>query len=364
MDINEYLTHHFGLLVLLIGLSIVLKMDVHLERRMLRNIAITEVLLFGYSICYHIEKYLGDQPVYSPLRPILSAIDYTLITFIFVCVIMILFPEKKLWVFLPAIINGALCFLSLANGWVFRISKENHFIRGPLGYLTYVVNALFLVYIFICLIRRREKEPEDFVLILFMFITAAVCLIMPLFLPEQTDNWFTNTIAIDVVLYYIFLLMQFTKRDSLTKLLNRKSFYSDIEKFNEQITALLTMDMNGLKDLNDLEGHVAGDDGLKSLSECFRSAARYGQRVYRIGGDEFVVLCIDNNKEEVEQLVKRVRENLSSCKYTCSLGHAHRVKGMSIDHLYHVADTAMYVEKRAYYEQKKAKEAESSDEDI
>ena len=50
-----------------------------------------------------------------------------------------------------------------------------------------LVNALYLVYIFICLIKRRGKEPEDFVLILFMFITAAVCLIMPLFLPEQTD---------------------------------------------------------------------------------------------------------------------------------------------------------------------------------
>ena len=359
VDLNEYLSHHFGFLVLLGGLSIVIKSDVHLDRRMIHNIALTEALLFLYSITYHIESYLGNQPVYSPLRSVLSAVNYSLITVVFVCVIMILFPQRKFWVFLPAAVNAALCFLSLYNNWVFVIDEDNHFQRGPLGYITYVVNALYLAYIFVCLIKRREKESEDFVLILFMSFTAALCLVMPLCMTDQADNWFTNTIAIDVLLYYIFLLLQFTKRDPLTRLLNRKSYYSDMEKLDDTITAIVAMDMNGLKDLNDFEGHAAGDDGLKTLAECFNKAARYGQRVYRIGGDEFAVLCVDNSEDDVKDLVERIRANMSTCKYSCAIGYAMRNGEMSIDHLYHAADTKMYVEKRAYYQQKAQEQKDS-----
>ena len=64
----------------------------------------------------------------------------------------------------------------------------------------------------------------------YLAVTSAMCLAMPLFMDEMALHWLNVTIAIVVMLYYIYLLQQNTNRDSLTNLLNRQSYYRDIEK--------------------------------------------------------------------------------------------------------------------------------------
>lgn len=60
MNISGYLTEHWGMLVILIGLSIVLKSDKHLEKRMIHRLVVAIVLIFIYSITCYIETYLGN----------------------------------------------------------------------------------------------------------------------------------------------------------------------------------------------------------------------------------------------------------------------------------------------------------------
>ena len=285
MSISGYLSEHWGLLVLVIGIAIILHSDHHLERKMIQRIAVTNVLLFIYSVCCYVEEYLGNQKDYSVWRPILCAVNYSLITFVLVGVIMVMFPMQRNYLFLPAILNAVICFLSIPTGIVFTISGDNHFFRGKLGYLAYFINGLYLIYLIFSLFRNKKIEKEDHQLIFFMSLTSVLCLVMPLFVDEAA-HWFNVTIAIDILLYYVFLLQQFTKRDSLTELLNRQSYYSDAEKYIDDITAVVTMDMDGLKEINDNEGHIAGDTALKTLADCFWKASERGQRVYRIGGVE------------------------------------------------------------------------------
>ena len=93
------------------------------------------------------------------------------------------------------------------------------------------------------------------------------------------------------MLYYLYTYSQYTKRDALTGLLNRQSYYSHIEKNGETIGAVISIDMNELKWLNDNYGHEAGDKGLATVSKCFKTNVSRRDKVYRIGGDEFMVLC-------------------------------------------------------------------------
>ena len=180
--------------------------DIHLELRMIRRIAVTNVMLFIYSIFCYIEAYLGNQPEYSIWRTILSATNYRLVAFILVEIIMIVYREQRVYVLIPAIINTILCFVSIPTGIVFFFNEENHSHRGPLGHTAYVVCGLYLLYFVIRMFTSKKREKEDYPLLIFMSLTAVICLLMPMFLYDAALYWFVATIAVDILLYYVFLL--------------------------------------------------------------------------------------------------------------------------------------------------------------
>ena len=350
MSISEYLVEHWGMLIMLIGLSIVLYSDKHLERRMIHRMAVTIILIFVYSITCHTETYLGNLDVYTIARPILSAVNYSLIAFLLVNIIMIVYPEEKKILYIPAVINAILCFFSIQTHVVFWIDKDNHFHRGNLGYLTYFVTGMYLLYLLINVFRSKRRQKEEYPLIIFLAITSTTCLVMPLFMEEMSLHWFNISIAINIMIYYIYLLQQYTKKDPLTKLLNRQSFYCDSEMYFSDLSAFVTMDMDGLKQINDNEGHIAGDLAIKTVADCFWNASKRNQRVYRVGGDEYVILCLNCEEEDVKSLVSRIKQELAETKYSCSIGYAMKENDSTIDSLYKLADSRMYEEKKEYYQ--------------
>jgi len=350
MTIMGYLTEHWTMLVPLIGMSILLFTDIHLERRMIYRIAFTMIMLFIYSVFCYVETELGNQTEYSSIRPVLCAINYGLVSFILVNIIMIVYPEQGSILLIPAIINTLVCFISVPSGIVFTISSDNHFHRGPLGFITYIVCGLYLAYFIFRLFNSSRRQKEDYPLLIFMSLISIICLVLPLFIYDSALHWFVATIAIDILLYYVYLLQLFTKRDSLTKLLNRQSYYADAEKYMNNITAFIAMDVNGLKEINDIKGHVAGDVALKTVGDCFWRAAQLKQRVYRIGGDEFVILCVNSTEDDVKSLIERIRQEITKTQYTCSIGYSMKKENDTIDKLYHRADVMLYEEKKRFYE--------------
>ncbi|MDQ1374711.1 MAG: hypothetical protein QOJ09_2049 [Actinomycetota bacterium] len=102
--------------------------------------------------------------------------------------------------------------------------------------------------------------------------------------------------------------------DPLTGLLNRRALERDLRRERARATrygrrfSLVVIDVDGLKAVNDNEGHLAGDLYLRALATAFGDVLRSGDEAYRIGGDEFVVLLPETAEARAEVVAGRVVE--------------------------------------------------------
>lgn len=100
--------------------------------------------------------------------------------------------------------------------------------------------------------------------------------------------------------------------DPLTGLYDRRSFDRLLEmavarsvRYQWPFT-LVIIDLDGFKELNDEQGHQAGDEALRSLGDRFRRILRFGDNCARIGGDEFAVILPETEPEDVPPLLERI----------------------------------------------------------
>jgi len=149
--------------------------------------------------------------------------------------------------------------------------------------------------------------------------------------------------------------------DPLTLLLNRRGIAELFERERARlrrrggVIALLVLDIDGFKPLNDARGHAAGDLVLQGLSRELERVVRTTDRVGRLGGDEFVILMPDTSERAAAELAKRVgTQELIRVKLggrterlKLSVGIASGDAHSSLDALLDVADAAMYRQKRA-----------------
>lgn len=141
--------------------------------------------------------------------------------------------------------------------------------------------------------------------------------------------------------------------DTLTGTMNRNSYHAALDRFSEggdRPFACVYLDVNGLHEVNNHLGHQAGDKMLKAVAEALRRFFSEDE-VYRIGGDEFVVLCRDREKQEVRRKMKLVREDLERQRYDISFGIEWNEGGLDVKAMVNQAEDAMQREKRRYYQE-------------
>lgn len=146
--------------------------------------------------------------------------------------------------------------------------------------------------------------------------------------------------------------------DELTGLISRRTFF---EKFDElkEITeknkthiTLAYMDLDDFKKINDVYGHNAGDQALKSFAQILSNAARANDIIARIGGEEFAIILPETKIEDAHMILERIRKTVSSkeliiegkkLSISMSTGLAHyQGDALKIDKLVSQADKAMY----------------------
>lgn len=148
--------------------------------------------------------------------------------------------------------------------------------------------------------------------------------------------------------------------DPLTSLLNRRGFAEALEAEAARVRdghaqlALLLIDVNDFKVVNDTFGHLAGDDLLVTIGEVLRQEVRGTDFVARLGGDEFCIGLVDTTSDEARDTAERIRarisglgpEGLSPCEVSVSIGLAvYADTDRSVSDLIARVDEAMYREK-------------------
>ena len=350
-EILNYINEVHVELLLIFGMLLVLRTDIYYDKRMIRSLKTLFLLILLFSAERFLEAWFGQQTEYSIWRSVLTVMNYALPPLILVRIILLFFRLDVRILYLPAVANLVLCSVSVFVGVVFSFDETNHFHRGPLGYVPFIIDVLYLVYIVYLLIcSGLAAEREERAVIGFFALTGIFIILLPLYFSIDMEKWIAEVLTVDVVLYYIFILHQVAKRDTLTKMLNRQSYYADLDKFEDRISAMILVDMNGLKEINDKEGHIAGDEALCVIADCMFRTVSGGQRAYRIGGDEYVILCMRQEEEKVKETVEKLRTALGKTPYSCAIGYAMAAPGREADALYIEADKMMYQDKNEYYE--------------
>jgi diguanylate cyclase (GGDEF)-like protein len=141
-------------------------------------------------------------------------------------------------------------------------------------------------------------------------------------------------------------------RDSLTSLYGRRGWDQLLAAEEDRCSryghpaAVLSIDLDGLKFLNDTQGHAAGDDLLLRAGRALSTLMRPSDIVARIGGDEFAVLASECDAAGTQRLLTRVRDGLARAGVRASIGAANRHAARGLAAAWEEADAEMYRNKR------------------
>lgn len=137
--------------------------------------------------------------------------------------------------------------------------------------------------------------------------------------------------------------------DSLSGVKNRHALNEELnyDKVLNKV-GIIYCDVLGLKKVNDTQGHQAGDDLIVRASRCLQASFRKTD-IYRIGGDEFLVLCKNIEEALFKEKVEDIRRNMVEKNALMSLGTVWKDVCVDIDAMIAEADDLMYQEKRDYY---------------
>jgi len=137
------------------------------------------------------------------------------------------------------------------------------------------------------------------------------------------------------------------RTDALTGLLNHTAFQERLDAALPGPLALIALDVDRFKLINDLHGHAAGDEALRGVADALRAVVRGDDLCGRMGGDEFMVALVGADRAVAERVVERLHLALSLTPVTASAGIAvSPADSDSRDELMRAADAAMYTNKR------------------
>ena len=154
-------------------------------------------------------------------------------------------------------------------------------------------------------------------------------------------------------------LEQRARIDPLTNTLSREAFLDEMSKImsNQLSGAMLMLDIDHFKSINDTYGHHAGDEALKEIAAAIRTAVRQNDIVGRIGGEEFGIFVPDADVDQARQMAERIRSAISRIQFfprpgiarriTASLGVAMRAHDAETSELFRQADRSLYEAKDA-----------------
>lgn len=147
------------------------------------------------------------------------------------------------------------------------------------------------------------------------------------------------------------LIRQMSTEDPVTELQNRNVYEEKLENERKKLfkrIGCIYIDANGLHELNNINGHAAGDIMLQYLAKSLKAVFSY-KEIFRVGGDEFVVICENVTEEYCNDKIQKVIELVEENAYSISVGLEFREEECGLDRTIQAADDKMLENKKAFY---------------
>ncbi len=327
-------------------------------------------------------------------------VDKKLITIAFVSTLVLFMPS--LYIFLKS---------DLSKQWIkyFLLTLICVVSGVIISFLSFHAVLLYIIPLLFAIQYRRSST------VWFVYVTNTVTMLISslvsfyyglcdlnlLLESQHTRNWYLNMITEgalnipfnenpvfiiivfevfprDIILLVFSIMMQYTivssnedalriakltylkETDTRTKVFNKNKYQEMVEGYYPQIDEIAAVfwDLNNLKDINDRYGHAMGDKAIEKLSAVLHGYASDRCRIYRIGGDEFLMIIDNPASQEAENIAQAVKAELEAgnadakIKISSAVGFAVG-SGKDILEVVQLADTQMYENKKHSKENRK-----------
>jgi diguanylate cyclase (GGDEF)-like protein len=214
----------------------------------------------------------------------------------------------------PVLVNAFLAVRSIFRGGLFYIDSSNVYHRDHLFIIMFIICYSYLSYSLCLVIAGKEKAgKENFLpLLLFPLPTIFGGIVQTMFYGIST-LWVGATLSVLI----IFITMQNNQlyTDYLTGLSNRRQLDNYLlektqSSHSGKMLGGVMIDLDSFKSINDLYGHDAGDEALKHTAKLLNKTFGKNNFIARYGGDEFVIVMDVRNREEMSDMVTKLRKNL------------------------------------------------------
>ena len=341
-----------AIFAMLIMISLVIAndiLDIHKKRQF--------IFIFIVVMLSALSEWLGvflDGKPYNIhiLHAFFRAFEHSCIPFIAFFLLYILdFRSKAKILAIPLGIHALLEFSSIFNGLIFYIDSSNVYHHGKFYWIYIAIYGFAGIFIIIEFIRYSKNYQSQSKFILYAILIYFV-IGMGLHLYNSSIRVDYICVTIDLLLIYIFYTDILLKTDSLTQLLNRRSYDIRLNNIKDKV-AILYFDIDNFKNINDTYGHSFGDFCISIVGNIIYSAFSKNGSCYRIGGDEFCVI-MDRRIENIDRLISDFYKLLDSKRQknnripNISVGYAVFTPGETdIESTVHLADNNMYKIKQA-----------------
>ncbi|MBE0601115.1 MAG: GGDEF domain-containing protein [Firmicutes bacterium] len=264
--------------------------------------------------------------------------------------------------------------MNLFTGSVFTIDEANVYARNDGFYVFAAVAYAYLIYASVIALRAarraswKEEQRRYYGLALFVVLPAIAGIIQTFYYGIALIWVFT---AISIMMMYIDSLNRQISTDPLTGINNRRELTRYIQRETRDpshpgLLALIMMDVDDFKRVNDVYGHYYGDTILVRVSEILKASCKNSQAfLSRYGGDEFCIVYPAESLQAVDSLIAKILRNAihwnaksdEPVKIGLSIGYTtwRFDRNDTVDEFYRRADEKMYLVK---HEKKKAIDAE------
>ena len=325
------------------------------------------------SITPDIIRYNRETGLIFSILAMLSMVTMIALTYLNI------FTESRIAYVIGACGALAIAIMFFAGKWAFQLTEI----------ATYLTQIFYIAFgYFLCVFLRTNEQSTVFIIMLvivpWLFITK------PKFVIVESIGWiliFTVSAIIkkpkaiytidivDVIIFSIFSMISciivicnkiksfrisrnmgmMSTTDKMTGLNNRNCYEWQLDSYPDKCKTSLCciyIDINGLHDLNNTQGHAAGDKMLITIAKIVQDV--FGEYdTYRIGGDEYVAFVLDKSTKDINDMIKELKTNVEYHSYHIAVGYDFQ-KQENIKNIQDVVKTAekrMYISKENYYKE-------------